>query len=254
MKTAITKFNQYLLARYPGRSTAKHYMSDLAIFSTFVGEQPLEAISANTIDEFVQSQNEQGLKATTINRRLAAISSFFDYLIGEAEEENRQNPVSWQRHSVRQGHRLPRDVNDDTVVRLFAVIDDSRDYAMFTLMVSAGLRVGEVVTLQLENIQESANSTLTRLHVCGKGDKERIVWLTLETMTRITYWLAERPTSQHANLFLNQHGRPLSVSGVQYRLNHYCKQAGLQLTCHQLRHTFARRLAEHKMPIESLAK
>jgi site-specific recombinase XerD len=254
MKTALTKFKQYLETRHPGRSTAKHYMSDLAIFSTFVGEQPLQAIGVKNIDEFVQSQSEQGLKATTINRRLAAISSFFEYLISEEEDNSRQNPVFWKRHSVRQGQRLPRDVTDDTVERLFAAIDDSRDYAMFTLMIRAGLRVGEVATLQLENVQTAPDSSLTRLRVCGKGDKERIVWLTLESMARISQWLAVRPKSEHTSLFLNQHGRPLSVAGIQYRLKHYCKEAGLQLTCHQLRHTFARRLTEQGMPIESLAK
>lgn len=55
-------------------------------------------------------------------------------------------------------------------------------------------------------------------------------------------------------LFLNQHNRPLSVAGIQYRLSQYCEQAGVELTCHQLRHTFERRLAELKMPIESLTK
>jgi len=254
MRTVLTKFKQYLETRHPGRSTAKHYMSDLEIFSTFVGEQPLRAMCAKNIDEFVQCQSEQGLKATTINRRLAAISTFFDYLINEEEDDSRQNPVSWKRHSVRQGQRLPRDVNDNIVERLFAAVDDPRDYAIFTLMVSAGLRVGEVVTLQLENIETTPNSTLTRLRVCGKGDKERIVWLTLESMARISQWLGVRPKSQSTSLFLNQHGRPLSVAGVQYRLNCYCKKVGLQLTCHQLRHTFARRLTEQGMPIESLAK
>ncbi|MCP3690315.1 MAG: tyrosine-type recombinase/integrase, partial [Gammaproteobacteria bacterium] len=55
-------------------------------------------------------------------------------------------------------------------------------------------------------------------------------------------------------LFLNQHQRPLSVSGVQYRLKQYCQRAGIQLTCHQLRHTFARRLAEQRMPVESISQ
>ena len=117
MRTALSKFKQYLEIRHPGRSTAKHYMSDLEIFSTFVGEQPLRAIRSKSIDEFVQHQSEQGLKATTINRRLAAISAFFEYLISEEEDDSRQNPVSWKRHSVRQGHRLPRDVNDNTQYR-----------------------------------------------------------------------------------------------------------------------------------------
>ena len=55
-------------------------------------------------------------------------------------------------------------------------------------------------------------------------------------------------------LFLNQHKRVMSVSGVQHRLKQYCEQAGVSLTCHQLRHTFARRLTEHEMPVDSLAK
>jgi len=254
METALSSFRQFLERRYPGRTTTKHYMSDLAIFSAFVGSLPLRAITAKTIDGFVQSQSEQGLKAATINRRLSAISSFFDYLISEAVDDGWHNPVYWKRHSVRQGHHLPRDVSDEITERLFAVIDDSRDRAMFTMMLSAGLRVGEVVTLKLEDMQPVANSPLTRLRVCGKGDKERIVWLTAQAMAEVTQWLQDRPQAANSNLFLNQHGRPLSVAGIQYRLQEYCDLAGIQLTCHQLRHTFARRLAEQKMPIDSLAK
>lgn len=254
MQTALSNFKRYLERRYPGRSTAKHYMSDLAIFHKFLRETPLRGVTAKQVDEFVQWQNKQGLKATTINRRLSAISSFFDFQISEAENDGLQNPVVWKRHSIRPGHRLPRDVNDATVERLFSVIAESRDSAMFTLMISAGLRVGEVVNLTLDDIQGAPNSTLTRLRVCGKGDKERIVWLTTEALYQVQRWLQDRPNTLHSHLFLNQHGRPMSVAGVQYRLNHYCEQSGIKLTCHQLRHTFARRLAEQKMPIDSLAK
>ena len=62
-------------------------MSDLTIFSAIVENRPLREMNAKTIDEFVQHQSEQGLKAATINRRLSAISSFFDYLIVEAEDD-----------------------------------------------------------------------------------------------------------------------------------------------------------------------
>jgi site-specific recombinase XerD len=98
------------------------------------------------------------------------------------------------------------------------------------------------------------STILSRLRVSGKGDKERITWLTTETMRPVQEWLRQRPTGSTANVFLNQHGQPLSVSGVQYRLKQYCRQAQVQVTCHQLRHTFARRLAEQGLPIESLAK
>lgn len=254
MDEAIARFRCYLERRYPGRSTAKHYISDLLIFHQFVGEIRPTEITAKMIDEFVQAQSQQGLKGATINRRLASLSSFFDYLIDEAEDDRWQNPVRWKRHGIRQGRHLPRDVSDETVRRLFAVIDDVRDRAIFTLMVSAGLRVGEVVQLQLEDLPTLETTILTRLRVCGKGDKERMAWLTSEAMRPVRAWLQHRPVSPTKHLFLNQHGRRLSVSGVQYRLKQYCQQAQIQLTCHQLRHTFARRLAEHGMPIDSLAK
>jgi site-specific recombinase XerD len=206
------------------------------------------------IDEFVQTQSQQGLKGATINRRLASLSSFFDYLIDDAGDDRWQNPVRWKRHGIKQGRHLPRDVSDETVRRLFAVIDDVRDRAMFTLMISAGLRVGEVVQLQLEDLPTLETSILARLRVCGKGDRERMALLTSEAMRPVRVWLEHRPTSSTEHLFLNQHGRGLSVSGVQYRLKQYCQAVQIELTCHQLRHTFARRLAEHGIPIDSLAK
>jgi site-specific recombinase XerD len=206
------------------------------------------------IDEFVQSQSQQGLKAATINRRLASLSSFFDFLSDEAADDPWQNPVRWKRHSIKQGRHLPRDVSDETVRRLFAAIDDPRDRAIFSLMVSAGLRVGEVVQLPLADVPGLETTLVSRLRVKGKGDKERIAWLTSEAMRPVQQWLKLRPASETDLLFLNQHGQPLSVSGVQYRLKQYCQQAQVQLTCHQLRHTFARRLAEQGLPIDSLAK
>lgn len=254
MKDALSKYQQFLERRYPGRSTSKHYMSDLGLFRDYIGEIKLKEVTARKIDKFVQAQSEKGLKATTINRRLSAISSFFDYHISEAEEDKWQNPVNWKRHSIRGGKRLPRDINDTKIEQLFQAIDEKRDYAMFLLMLNAGLRVGEVVSLKVEDIQEIPDSMLTRLRVCGKGEKERIVWLTVETMFHVQEWLEERPEKESDELFLNQHGRPLSVSGVQYRLGQYSERVDFKVSCHQLRHTFARRLAEQKMPIDSLAK
>jgi integrase/recombinase XerD len=254
MKEAITKFKIYLEQRYPERSTAKHYVSDLLIFSQFVGQVNPKEITPKMIDQFVQAQSQQGLKASTINRRLASLSSLFAFLIDASGDEQWHNPVRWKRHGIKPGRHLPRDVSDETVRRLFALIDDMRDRAIFTLMLSAGLRVGEVVQLRVQDLPSLETTILSRLRVCGKGDKERIAWLTTEAMRPVQTWLEQRAQSQENHLFLNQHGRPLSVSGVQYRLRQYCQQAQVQVTCHQLRHTFARRLAEHNMPLDSLAK
>jgi len=254
MQVEIDDFKQYISHRYPGGSTTKHYMSDLAIFQNFVGDVPPQEINLKIVDQFVHSQSEQGLKPATINRRLSALSSFFEYLIAESENGQWQNPVHWRRHSVRPGQHLPRDASDQMVEALLAVIDDTRDRAMVVLMLGAGLRVGEVVRLEINDLDLSATTPLSRLRVRGKGDKERVVWLTREVFQTVQLWLAERPASKSKCVFLNQHGRPMSVSGVQFRLKQHCQKAGVQLTAHQLRHTYARRLVENNMPVESLAK
>jgi integrase/recombinase XerD len=254
MKTDLKRYVRHLELKHPNRSTKKHYASDLDIFARFINNKAAREVSVQDIDAFIEEQSRRQLKAATINRRLVAISNFFQFLIFEAEEDGWRNPVRWQRHGIRQGHHLPRDVNEETVVALWAKIRDPRDQAMFTLMLKAGLRVGEVVALNKDAVEGPGPDRLARLRVRGKGDKERIVWLTAQTWLYLHYWLEVRPQSKSKALFLNQHGRRLSVDGVQYRLREYCRQAEVKVTCHQLRHTFARRLAEENMPIESLAK
>lgn len=254
MQAELARFERHLQNRYPDRSTAKHYMSDLSIWSRFVNNKSPQEIDSNMVAEFVQEQCKQGLRASTINRRLSAISSFYTFLIDESEDDGLRNPVIWKRHSIRQGHHLPRDVSDETIHQLMAAINDPRDRAMFELMIGAGLRVGEIVTLQKDDIHPMDDAGLVRLRVCGKGDKERITWLTRESYRFLQQWLRKRPENGQTALFLNHRGQPLSVAGVQYRLKQYCQKTGIKITCHQLRHTYARRLVEQGMPIDSLAK
>jgi site-specific recombinase XerD len=254
MKTAIIRFEKYLKRRYPDRSTAKHYLSDLKIFHQFVGKKRPREITVKTIDAFIQAQQAEGLKASTINRRLSSLASFFDFLSLEAEADDWLNPVRWKQHRVQQGRHLPRDVKDETAEALLALIDDHRDRAIFSLMLKGGLRVGEVVALDLAHLEAPLQNNLARLRVYGKGQKERIVWLTQDSWLVVQGWLDVRPASQEPALFLNQHGHRLSVSGVQYRLKQYTQRTGERLSCHQLRHTYARRLAQRDMPLDSLAK
>lgn len=181
MQAELARFKRYLQNCYPDRSTAKHYMNDLSIWSRFVNNKPPQEIDSKLIAEFVQVQCKQRLRASTINRRLSAISSFYTFLISESEGDSLRNPVIWKRHSIRQGHHLPRDVSDETIHQLMTAIEHPRDRAMFELMLGAGLRVGEVVTLQMDDIHPIDETGLLRLRVCGKGDKERIAWLTRES-------------------------------------------------------------------------
>jgi site-specific recombinase XerD len=254
MITAREQFSAYLNRRYSDRSTPKHYLNDLDLFIRTIRPKKPQEVTGHDVDAFIDQQLAKGLKPTTINRRLASLHTFFEYLASAEDGEVGLNPVKWLRHRLQEGSYLPRDVADETVDKLFGVIDKSRDRAMFGLMVGAGLRVGEVRQLKcsdLSNPDVTTNSA--RLRVRGKGQKERIVWVTPRWYAEIAAWLSERKATSCAYLFLNQQQQPLSVSGIQYCLKLHCRQSDTSISCHQLRHTFARRLAEQKMPVESIA-
>ena len=255
MLKARERFAQYLYRCFGDRSTPKHYLNDLDLFIRQIGDKTPTQVTVQDVDNFIDSQLEKQLKPTTINRRSASLHTFFEYLASEEPDKAWPNPVNRRRHALKQGQKLPRDASEAQVHALFAVIDDARDRAMFGLMVGAGLRVGEVVAIQCRHLEEPSQSgQLARLRVTGKGRKERIDGVTPYWYAVLTQWLAVRPEATRDTLFLNQHQRPLSVAGVQYRLKQYCQRAGMQLTCHQLRHTFARRLAEQRMPVESISQ
>ena len=248
------KFEQYLQRRFPDRRTAKDYLSDLRQFR-IVCQKEWREVSMHDIDVFVNQPRTQGLKQTTINRRVAALKTFFDFLAEETDDLNWPNPVRFKRHAGKRGRNLLRDLRDEDLERVWAVITSSRDRAWFVLMVRGGLRVGEVVDLKFEDLLNPPQGQQPgRLRVCGKGRKERIVLLTGEAYTNLETWLAERCARDDSHLFLNEHGKPLSANGIEWLLHGYGRQAGIDLTPHQLRHTFARQVTEAGMPITSLGK
>ena len=137
MDKAIRKFESYLNRRYPNSSTVRSYVSDLQIFKRFIDKPPRE-VTKSDMDRFVEDQLASHLVATTVNRRLACLHSFFEFLADEADDETWANPVIWRRQRVKEGKPLPRDLGDADVERLFACIDHPRDRLMFGLMYRVG--------------------------------------------------------------------------------------------------------------------
>jgi site-specific recombinase XerD len=251
---SIAKFEQYLQRRFPERRTSKDYLSDLRQFIAFC-QRPWREVSMHDIDAFVDQQRHKGLKATTVNRRVAALKTFFDFLAEESGDLSWPNPVRFKRHAGKRPRSLPRDLRDEDLAGVWAVIASARDRAWFVLMVRAGLRVGEVVDLKMADLLSPPQGEQpARLRVCGKGRKERIVWLTADAYGVLQAWLAERPPTQETVVFLNERGQPLRANGIQWLLHRYGQQASLDLTPHQLRHTFARQVTEAGMPVTSLGQ
>lgn len=248
----IDGFEQYWRRRKPGRSTAIHYRSDVNIFFRWA-QLPPAAITVHHIDQFIDWQRELGRASTTIQRRLVAVRMFYDYLAYIREEEI-PNPVVPRRHYLAYERRLPRDVSDDVIAQLFGAIGDHlRDRAIFTLMLHAGLRVGELSQLRLADVRFS-NEHMPFVRLNGKGEQERVVYLSTTAAQLLDEYLKERPRDGPEQIFLNYQGQPISVTGIQLRMAHYCRQAHIWITCHQLRHTYATRMIGADVPITSVQK
>jgi site-specific recombinase XerD len=247
MLAEVRSFHKWLRWKSPQTTTAVHYLSDVRLFFHWVDKAP-QAVTLHDVDRYIEQCQQRGHAIATVNRRLAAVRSFYHFLAVERETAP-ANPVLPRRHFIRQGRRLPRDVEDSQLERLFAVITEPRDRAMFGLMLRCGLRVGEVRGLSLSDLylHQSPNS-LPRLWVRGKNGSQRVVYLSAQALSLLEAWLVARPDSPDTALFLNRFGRRLSVTGIQDRLAGYCRQADLWLTCHQLRHTFGRHLVEAGVP------
>lgn len=248
-------FERYLKRRYPGRTTAKHYVSDVRIFLKEVQGSVLK-VTAVEIDCFVDGQHAQGRAVTTINRRVAALKSFFDFVGQQVGERERKNPVSRRRHAGRAPKQLPRDLNDQEVARFLAAVETTRDKAMVALMLYAGLRVKEVTELRAADLMlpEERDAAL-RLRVMGKGRKERVVYLGRAASGDLLTYLAERATANAQDpLFRNRFGAPITTAGVEDRVKTYGRRSGVEVTCHRLRHTYARWMVEGEVPILALAR
>jgi len=251
----VSKFKAYLQRRFPGRSTAVHYESDMKSFLSYY-KGSLTEVKREDIDRYVDEQRREGRSGATVKRRAAALKTFFDFLGEEIGQPGRENPVSMKRHGGRQAKQLPRSLSDEEVGRLLAVVEDKRDRALVMLMLYGGLRVEEVVNLKREDLTVPAEeSQAVQLRVLGKGRKERIVYLRREAYQVVETYLAEqRVWSTGQALFLNQRGERLTIAGIQWVMREYARVSQVAVTCHRLRHTCARWLAEGEMPLLSLSR
>lgn len=248
MLSEIDRFVNWVRRRSPQAHTWQDYRCDLAFFLEVVGDRPIRAITFQDIDHFILDQTEKGFKPSTINRRLASIKALYAFLM--PEDDKLVCPIFHRRHHLREPQRLPRPVQEEDLHEFFAIIDNARDLAMFTLMLRCGLRISEVAKLELSDLylREDAPRMLVR----GKGSRQRVMYLSAQAVRVLRDYLASRPTAACEYVFLSYQMNGLTTHSIHMRLLHYRELAGLNITAHRLRHSFANDLLNADMPITSI--
>jgi site-specific recombinase XerD len=191
------------------------------------------------------------MQPASINLYLAIIRVFYNYLKYE-KSVKLTNPVK-ANCRLRVPKPLPRALREEQIDAFFDVIDSKRDWAMFRLMLRCGLRVEEVANLGLGDIDIKQRRILV---VDGKGGKDRVVYISDDAAEALVAYLKQRSHRRVKGVFLvekgDYKGQPISVRGIQKRMEYYAKKSGLKISCHHLRHTMATQLLNADAQAESI--
>ncbi len=228
---------------------------DLNLFEDFVKERKTEFIDGPTVMSFqYHLKKQRNNSGPSINRKIFTLRSYGHFLRLQEVPKADRLPF-YDVLKVRGGYRQKPDALTHLQVKmLFDSIDRSnllgiRDYAIYALMYSLGLRVGEVYKLNLDDINLKSK-TLT---VLGKGNRRRELYLNPEVLQVLSEWLAVRHNFKNSELtnalFISKKGNRLAIRTVEDNMKKLVDQLGLQLhfrvTCHTLRHTFASHLNDN---------
>jgi integrase/recombinase XerC len=237
--------------------TVAAYLADLAQLAVFCDARKIASFSGiDTVQvrTFAAASHAQGLAARSIQRRLSALRTFFEFLMREGA--SMRNPAVDVR-APKQKKRLPATLDADQMGRLLAFRTDdtlsARDKAVMELFYSSGLRLTELVSLDVTSIDLKDRT----VRVIGKGAKSRILPIGRHAIAALQRWLAERAvlfarTAAGAHpvhpgpVFVGRSGRRLSARAVQLRVDLWARRQGLGVHVHphMFRHSFATHLLE----------
>jgi site-specific recombinase XerD len=246
----IINFRRHLKRRNFSPHTVKYYLNIIKQYVIWL-DVPLEQATVEKVDAYIDYLHRKRMHPASINLYLVIIRVFYDYLRYE-ERVDLTNPVKRNRR-LRVPKPLPRSLRDQEVERLFGVIKGKRDMAMFKLMLRCGLRVEEVSNLSLGDIDLKKRRILVQQ---GKGRKDRVVYISDDAHDALVAYLKIRSHYRVKKVFLVEKGtykgQPISVRGIQKRIEYYAKKTGLKVSCHRLRHTMATQLLNAEAEVETI--
>jgi integrase/recombinase XerC len=229
--------------------TCKNYRRDLERFVEYLektGVAGWDGVDSEHVRAFSAACFRKGLSPRSIQRRLSAARSFFRFLIREKAVDN--NPVT-SVASPKSKKRLPGNLDADRMARLLDIPGDGaivdRDRAILELLYSSGLRLAELVNLDILDV-DMQDATV---RVTGKGNKDRIVPVGRHALKALRQWAIARRSLADVNetaLFVSNRGVRISPRSVQARVKHWAKKQGIDANVypHLFRHSFATHVLE----------
>ncbi len=247
-------FNKYIAFLEAERNvspyTVRNYTNDLMEFFGFVSESgidTLKKVNKQTLRNYLAKLMEQKYAKSSIARKLSAIRSFYRYLM--REEMVSASPAATT-VSPKLDKRLPEFLTQDEAKKLVESPDVSqpqgqRDRALLELLYASGLRVSELVNMNIEQVNLATNE----IRVWGKGAKERVVLIGEPAAEALNNYINEGRKEllggkKNNALFVNRYGERILVRRVQKILNKYSKNINKSIHPHILRHTFATHLLD----------
>lgn len=251
--SALNRIDEFLrhlrLERRLSPHTASNYARDLGQLARYCRERGIDdwsGLNVHQVRGFVAWRHRQGVGGRTLQRELSALRTFFNYLLREGAASH--NPGAGVAAPKSQ-KRLPRALGVDQMDQLLTIAGDDplavRDRAMLELMYSSGLRLSELVGLDITDIDR--NDGVVR--VTGKGAKTRIVPVGRKALEALALWLRRRGELagvEERALFVGKGGGRLSGRAVQQRFREHARRQGLEVPVHphMLRHSFASHILE----------
>lgn len=246
MERYIEKFLNYLkIEKEYSQHTLLNYTIDLRYFSSFLRGKSIEEVDSFDIRKFLAELKAKDFSKKTIARRISCLRSFFRFLVREGYIRN--NPFLAIR-TPKLDRKLPLFLTVDEVTKLIESPEEDlpglRDRAILETIYSTGIRISELVGLNIEDIDFIGGAVKVR----GKGKKERLVPIGDKALKAIKNYLEKRSPlfKENKAIFLNNRGRRITVRGVRLIVDKYVAKTALRekVSPHTLRHSFATHLLE----------
>lgn len=248
----IDKFVTYLeVEKNYSPHTIINYSHDLNEFAEFCGEIEFEQVDLLLMRKYLAQLRGWRLQTRSLSRKLSAIRSFFKFLQREGLVSS--NPTLLL-STPKIEKVLPKFLSEHETVNFLevpncATLKGKRDRAILEILYSTGIRVSELVGLNIQDVDMIGNI----IKVKGKGRKERMVPIGDKAVLALQAYLGERPDDSPI-VFLNKLGTRLSDRGVRKMMDHYIKKAAAKsaISPHIFRHSFATHLLDHGADLRSV--